>query len=270
MPQPINDLEQYPRRLGREIFGHCRSRMSLSSWLVGGMVPGIERQPRKKLAAPDPDALLRLLHRWRDEAVKAGTHHYTHCRCVRAGRDGFWLARWLGARKIEAYVIHPTSIAVSREQRRAKTDRLDIGLLKRLIPWLAARRERSTAPWQRSQPWKGRMQNARTASGSNWLGKRTRYHQPHESSLGASRHSQLQPKIAQGTRAACDVANAGRWSHSAQHTGRAPRARWRTCRFIDEQIKQIEATRLEQSKQAPQQRVELQGSATTACQWPRH
>jgi transposase len=42
-----------------------------------------------------------------------------------AGYDGFWLARWLRARGIEAYVIHPTSIPVSREQRRAKTDRLD-------------------------------------------------------------------------------------------------------------------------------------------------
>jgi len=33
--------------------------------------------------------------------------------------------------------MHPTSIAVSREHRRAKTDRLDIGLLKRaLLGWL--------------------------------------------------------------------------------------------------------------------------------------
>jgi transposase len=54
-----------------------------------------------------------------------------------AGRDGFWLARWLRARGIEAHVIHPTSVAVSREHRRAKTDRLDTGLLKRaFLGWL--------------------------------------------------------------------------------------------------------------------------------------
>ena len=54
-----------------------------------------------------------------------------------AGRDGFWLARWLRARGIEAYVIHPTSVAVSREHRRAKTDRLDTALLKRVfLGWL--------------------------------------------------------------------------------------------------------------------------------------
>ena len=35
--------------------------MSQSSWLVGGVLPGIERQPRKKLE-PNPERLLALLH----------------------------------------------------------------------------------------------------------------------------------------------------------------------------------------------------------------
>jgi transposase len=37
-----------------------------------------------------------------------------------AGRDGFWLARWLRARDIEGYVIHPASIAVSRDRAPAR------------------------------------------------------------------------------------------------------------------------------------------------------
>jgi hypothetical protein len=45
--------------------------MSQSSWLVAGMLPGIERQPRKKLE-PSPERLLALLQRWQDEAVRAG------------------------------------------------------------------------------------------------------------------------------------------------------------------------------------------------------
>jgi transposase len=110
--------------------------MSLNSWLVAGIVPGIERHPLKKLTINE-EVLLKLLHRWRDEAVKAG---HTISRIVvafEAGRDGFWLARWLRARGIEAYVIHPTSVAVSREHRRAKTDRLDTELLKRaFLGWL--------------------------------------------------------------------------------------------------------------------------------------
>jgi transposase len=58
-----------------------------------------------------------------------------------AGRDGFWLARWLRARGIEAYVIHPTSVAVSREHKRAKTDRLDTAMLLRVfVGWLRGER----------------------------------------------------------------------------------------------------------------------------------
>jgi len=110
--------------------------LSRSSWLVAGIVPGLERHPLKKLA-PDEDALLRLLHRWRDEAAKAGCTITRLAVAFEAGRDGFWLARWLRAREVEAHVIHPTSIAVSREHRRAKTDRLDTGLLKRaFLGWL--------------------------------------------------------------------------------------------------------------------------------------
>ena len=45
--------------------------MSKTSWLVSGVVPGVERQPLKKLE-PDATALLRLIERWRIEAVRAG------------------------------------------------------------------------------------------------------------------------------------------------------------------------------------------------------
>ncbi len=45
--------------------------MSQSKWLVAAVIPGVERQPLKKLDA-EADALLKLLQRWRDEARKAG------------------------------------------------------------------------------------------------------------------------------------------------------------------------------------------------------
>jgi transposase len=110
--------------------------LSSKSWLLAGLVPGVERQPLKKLST-DPEQLLAQLHRWRDEAVKAG---HTIERIVvgfEAGRDGFWLARWLRAHGIEAYVIHASSIPVPREHRRAKSDRLDTGMLLRaLLGWL--------------------------------------------------------------------------------------------------------------------------------------
>src|SRR5437588_2210746 len=118
--------------------------LSQSTWLVAGMLPGIERQPRKKLE-PSPERLLALLHRWRDEAVRAGRTITRIALAFEAGRDGFWLARWLAARGIEAHVIHASSVAVSREHRRAKTDRLDTELLKRgFLGWLRGERGHCT------------------------------------------------------------------------------------------------------------------------------
>ena len=135
MPKP-NDLSRSLAAFDQDSTLIAVIEMSQSSWLVAGIVPGIERQPLKKLE-PDEEALLRLLRRWRDEAVKAGRTISRIAVAFEAGRDGFWLARWLRAHSIEAHVIHPTSIAVSREHRRAKTDRLDTGLLKRaFLGWL--------------------------------------------------------------------------------------------------------------------------------------
>jgi transposase len=45
--------------------------------------------------------------------------------CYEAGRDGFWLHRFLVAQGVENLVVDSSSIEVNRRQRRAKTDRLD-------------------------------------------------------------------------------------------------------------------------------------------------
>jgi transposase len=66
--------------------------LGIKTSLVGGLVPGVNRQPLKK-PKPGPDSLLALLARWRGEAIKAG---HTINRVVvsfEAGYDGFWLAR---------------------------------------------------------------------------------------------------------------------------------------------------------------------------------
>ena len=139
MPQP-NDLSRSLVALDQNSTIIAVVEMSQSSWLVGGVVPSIERQPCKKLE-PSPERLLTVLHRWRDEAAKAGRTITRIALAFEAGRDGFWLARWLAARGVEAHVIHPSSVAVSREHRRAKTDRLDTELLKRgFLGWLRGER----------------------------------------------------------------------------------------------------------------------------------
>jgi transposase len=110
--------------------------MGLKSWLVAGLVPGLVRQPLKRQAA-DEKLLVKQLYRWRDEAIKADSTIKRIAVAFEAGRDGFWLARWLRAHGIEAHVIHPNSVPVPREHRRAKSDRLDTALLMRaFLGWL--------------------------------------------------------------------------------------------------------------------------------------
>ena len=114
--------------------------LSQSSWLIAGTIPGIERQPIKKIV-PDETGLLRVLHRWRDEGIRKGLAITRIVVAFEAGRDGFWLARWLTGHGIEAHIIHSSSVAVSREHRRAKTDRLDTAMLMRVfLGWLRGER----------------------------------------------------------------------------------------------------------------------------------
>jgi transposase len=139
--KPLNDLSRSLIPFDPNQTLTAVVELSKKAWLVAGIIPGVERQPLKKLAA-DENELLKLLERWRAEAEKAG-HKITRIAVAfETGRDGFWLARWLRARGIEAHVIHAASVAVSREHRRAKTDRLDTEQLKRaFLGWLRGERE---------------------------------------------------------------------------------------------------------------------------------
>ena len=172
--------------------------MSLSSWLVAGIVPGVERQPLKKLAV-DESVLLKLLHRWREEAEKAGYMIKRIAVAFEAGRDGFWLARWLRARDIEAHVIHASSVAVSREHRRAKTDRLDTELLKRaFLGWLRGERDHCkmvAIPTIKDED--GKRPNRERES---LVGEQSRIINRIEGDIGPARHPRLQSQAEESCR----------------------------------------------------------------------
>ena len=67
----VNDLSRCLDPLDMDATVIAVIEMSQSSWLVAGIVPGVERQPLKKLAI-DEHALLKLLSRWRAEAEQKG------------------------------------------------------------------------------------------------------------------------------------------------------------------------------------------------------
>ena len=223
--------------------------LSSKSWLVGGLVPGIARDPLKKLA-PDQEVLLKLLYRWRDEATKAGHKIKRIVVAFEAGRDGFWLARWLRARGIEAYVIHPTSIPVSREQRRAKTDRLDIGLLKRaILGWLRGEKKHCTMaaiPTLQEEDAK-RPHRER----EQLVGKRTGIVNRMKAALVRLGIRGFNPKLRKAPQQLAAL-RTPEGSPIPPNTLAELQRETAHLRFVDEQIKQIEDARLKQLKQAPQ------------------
>jgi hypothetical protein len=62
MPQPKDDLSRSLVALEQHRTLIAVVELSLATWLVGGVIPGIERDPLKKLVA-DEEGLLKLLHR---------------------------------------------------------------------------------------------------------------------------------------------------------------------------------------------------------------
>ena len=165
MPQS-NDLSRSLVALDQDSTLIAVIEMGQASWLVAGILPGVQRHPLKKIAA-DQDLLLLVLRRWKDEAEKAGRPIKRIAVAFEAGRDGFWLARWLRAHEIEAYVIHPSSVPVNREHRRAKTDRLDTEFSSAHFSAGCAVNQ-IIAAWLQSSHSKKRTPNDRVGSGKVW------------------------------------------------------------------------------------------------------
>ena len=97
---------------------------------------GARSPSRYTLAAGDTAALLECIAKAK---ARCGLAPEARVRsCYEAGRDGFWLHRWLMAQGIDNIVVDSASIEVNRRARRAKTDRLDGDkLLSMLIRYYA-------------------------------------------------------------------------------------------------------------------------------------
>src|ERR1700731_1095658 len=93
--------------------------LSEKKWVLAVQLPGGKRHTRHVLGASGEElATLVIL---------------THV----AGREGFWLARFLMRRGVEVHVMQPSSLPVDRRARRAKTDVIDVEMLLRtLMAWL--------------------------------------------------------------------------------------------------------------------------------------
>jgi transposase len=152
---------------------------------------------------------------------------------------------------IEAYVIHPTSIAVSREQRRAKSDRLDIGLLKRsLLGWLRGEKKHCTmAAIPTLEEEDAKRPNRER---EQLVGKCTGIVNRMKAALVRLGIRGFNPKLRKAPERLATL-RTPEGCPLPPNTLAELKREMAHLRFIDEQIKQIEEARLEQLKQAPQQ-----------------
>jgi transposase len=101
------------------------------SWKLG-FTTGLGQRPRvRQVPAGAIDRLLEEIRRAKRRFKMADEAPVVSC--YEAGRDGFWLHRWLIAQAIANHVVDSASIEVNRRARRAKTDRLDLGGLLNLL-----------------------------------------------------------------------------------------------------------------------------------------
>ena len=247
MPQP-NDLSRSLVAFQQDSTLVAVVETSRSSWLVAGIVPGIGRHPLKKLD-PSEEALLALLRRWRDEAAGAGRTITRLAVAFEAGRDGFWLARWLRARDVEAHVIHPTSVAVSREHRRAKTDRLDTELLKRaFLGWLRGEPDHCSMAAIPTLAQEDAKRPSRERE--SLVGERTRIVNRMKGALARLGIRGFKPTL-RSAPARLEALRTPEGAPLPPNTLAELRRDMARLRLVRDQIAQVEAARLERLRQAP-------------------
>lgn len=106
------------------------------SWKLG-FTTGLGQRPRiRQIPAGAVDRVREEIARAKRRLHLADATRVVSC--YEAGRDGFWLHRWLVAQGVTNHVVDSSSIEVNRRARRAKTDKLDLaGLLNLLARYLA-------------------------------------------------------------------------------------------------------------------------------------
>jgi len=119
---------------------HLAFELGQARWKLGFTI-GLGQRPRvRTMAARDVQQLAQEIARAKERfGLPADVGVVS---CYEAGREGFWLHRWLMAHGVTNHVVDSASIEVNRRKRRAKSDRLDVGkLLYQLIRYRAGERK---------------------------------------------------------------------------------------------------------------------------------
>ena len=97
-----------------------------------GFATAIGKRPRERsMNAGDADGLEDEIARAKRRFGLSDSAEVVSC--YEAGRDGFWIHRFLESIGVRSHVVDSSSIEVNRRRRRRKTDRLDMESLLRLL-----------------------------------------------------------------------------------------------------------------------------------------
>jgi transposase len=102
-----------------------------SGWLLGFASEYGQKPLRRKVKTRDGIAVLEQIE-WAKQRLGLPADAPV-VSCYEAGRDGFWLHRFLVAHGVENLVVDSASIEVNRRKRRAKSDRIDLVALLDLL-----------------------------------------------------------------------------------------------------------------------------------------
>ena len=101
--------------------------MSEKKWVLAVQLPGVKRHTRH-VSGASGEELATLIERLRARCAASGHPIARVILTHEAGREGFWLVRFLMRRDVEVHVMQPSSLPVDRRARRAKT------IIERLHP----------------------------------------------------------------------------------------------------------------------------------------
>jgi transposase len=105
--------------------------LSQTKWMLGFTI-GFGQRPRlRSITARDLAALVTEIQLAKQRFGLAEDVQVISC--YEAGRDGFWLHRYLASISVSNLVVDSASIEVNRRAKQAKTDKLDLGKLLTML-----------------------------------------------------------------------------------------------------------------------------------------
>jgi len=105
--------------------------LSQSKWMLGFTIGFGQSARLRAISARDLAALQSEIHLARERFGLSQDVRVISC--YEAGRDGFWLHRYLSSMGVTNLVVDSASIEVNRRAKQAKTDKLDLGKLLTML-----------------------------------------------------------------------------------------------------------------------------------------